>query len=675
MSQPLKFYTYDIETYPNIFTFTGKFEGSPDVYVFEISQRKNQRTELLQHLNYLSNAGVHMVGFNNVNFDYNVIHELLNNPYTFTFETAYNKAQILINTPKYNNSGNFMNVKWSDRIVPQIDLYKINHFDNANKGTSLKALQFAMRSESVEDLPFEVGTHLTFEQMDELIRYNIHDVTETEKFLQKNKAQIALRKDLLDTGTLRGDVLNYSDVKIGTEYLITKIGRHKCFLPGNKPRKTYREKIVFSEVVLPKISFKTEAYDNVLTWFKQQVKYVTQEGNPSHECTLANLHFKFGVGGIHASVDSKVFESSETHIIEDIDITGAYVATAIVNEFAPEHLGNDFKVAYKQLKTDRAHHKKGTVMNKVLKLAGNGIFGNSDNEYSCFYDPKYAKQSTVNCQLFILQLVEMLDLIPGLKIIQANTDGITAYYPRTVKYLFDLWLMVWERETKLDLERVEYKKMWIRDVNNYLALGTDGKVKRKGAYWYPENEDDYDGVWNKDFSMMVVPKATSEILINGWNADYLVKCFRDKFDFMIRYKTPKGSTVFIGDQPASKTVRYYVSKSGQPMKKVDPPRGPRYHYKRKNSLSDEFYQKTLAQTPLENFRTPEGDVIQRPKWNPQIHSGKIDKKGNLTATVYDYVTTSIESGFLVKECNNANKFDWSDVNYDYYVEQIRKLLI
>lgn len=647
----LNYYIYDLETFPNIFLFSGKFHNKPEVQVFEISTRKNQRTELLSWLSYLQNCSAHMVGYNSLGFDYPITHELLNSPYTFTCETAYNLCQQIINSQEYG----FTQLQLRERIIPQIDLAKINHFDNKAKRTSLKSLQFAMRSQSVEDLPIKPGTYLTPEQMDELIRYNIHDITETELFLNKCSHLIEMRKELLDTGTLSGDVLNFSDVKIGTEYLIKKIGRAKCFLAGSKPRQTFRESIIFKDIILSKIQYRTDQFNAVLDWFKSQIIYVASEAERPHlQARLAGLDFHFGVGGVHASVENKAFVSNDEFVILDIDVTGMYVAVAIANGFAPEHLGEDFKVAYKQLQSDRAQYKKGTTMNATLKLAGNGVFGNSDNNYSCFYDPKYPKQVTVNGQLQLLQLVELLTTIPQLEIIQANTDGITAYLPRTNVHLFQMWKKHWEDETMLQLEEVEYSKMFIRDVNNYLCVTKDGKIKRKGAYWFPESDKDYDGVWNKDFSAMVIQKAIGEVLINNWNPEAIVRLCSNPFDFMIRYKTPAGATVFIGEQEQLKTVRYYVSKSGQPMKKVSIPKGEPGAFKRKNSLTDEFYNKVMAEIP-------------KATWDERIHTKN--------KSVYDVVTTSIESGWLIKQCNNAKMFDWNDIDYSYYVKEIEKLII
>lgn len=621
------------------------------IYTFEISDRVNQRTELLAHLSYLQNCGVIMMGFNSIQFDYPIIHELMTNPYVFTARHAHLFGSNIINSQNYGNNPN--HIRMGDRLIPQVDLVKVNHFDNANKRTSLKSLQFAMRSASVEDLPFALRD-LTFDEMDQLRTYNVHDITETEAFGRKCLHLIEMRQELINHGVLSGDVLNFSDVKIGTEYLIRKIGRAKCFLSGSKPRQSIRSAVAFKDIILPKISFRTESFDAVLDWFKQQTLFIGGDKRPSLTVRLANLEFDFGIGGVHASVENKSYVSTETHVIKDIDVAGMYVAVAIANGFAPEHLGKDFSVAYKQLQADRAQHPKGTTMNAVLKLAGNGVYGVSNNPYSCFYDPKYTFSVTVNGQLQLLQLVEILSLIPGLEIIQANTDGITAYVPRELGYLFDLWIRDWESQTGLKLEEVEYSNMWIRDVNNYVARTTDGKMKRKGAYWYPTNEKEYEGWWNKDFSNMAAQIAIEQVLLTGCEAKHVVRLLTNPFDFMLRYKTPAGAKLYVGDKEQLKTVRYYVSTKGEPMKKIATPKGQIGAYKRKNKLTDSEFNRILKEIPAG-------------AWDERIHTKNKSK--------YAAVTTSVESGRLVKVCNRATDFDWRDVDWSYYVSEIEKLRI
>lgn len=647
----MKPYLLDTETMVNCFLFVGKQPDSERVDVFEISSRKNERSALLTHLNYLQNAGFTLVGFNNLGFDYPVIHELLNNPFTFTERTAYLKAQEIISQ---QNAGFRNTVRINERFLPQVDLYKINHFDNRSKTTSLKALQFAMRLHSVDDLPYSPHEPLTPSQMDELVTYCIHDVMSTESFYNKCKHLIDMRQELQDSGVLTGDVLNYSDVKIGTEYLIRKIGRAKCFVSGSTPRQTVRDAIPFNSIILRNVWFRTEPFKAVLTWFKDQTLITTAETKPKLEVTLAGLKFDFGIGGVHASVESKSYRSSDTHVIKDVDVSGMYPAVAIANGFYPEHLGQDFTNAYRQLQSDRRQYPKGTAMNAVLKLAGNGAYGNSNNMHSCFYDPRYTFSVTVNGQLQLLQLVEVLSLLPGLEIIQANTDGVTVYMPREIEPFFDMWCKDWEQGTGLKLEEVTYKAMWIKDVNNYFSITTDGKMKRKGCFWYPETDKDYDGVWNKDFSAMVVQKAVELVLTQGVSVREAVRIHTDPFDFMLRYKAVGSARVMIGDKECSKTVRYYVSSKGEPMKKIAKPKGEIGHFKRKNGITDELYNRILS-------------VIPKDTWDERIHNKRKSR--------YEIVTTSIESGNKVRCCNVASEFNFKDVEWEYYESEVRKLII
>ena len=37
--------------------------------------------------------------------------------------------------------------------------------------------------------------------------------------------------------------------------------------------------------------------------------------------------------------------------------------------------------------------------------------------------------------------------------------------------------------------------------------------------------------------------------------------------------------------------------------------------------------------------------------------------------------TNLQSGWLVRECNDATTFDWSNVDYGYYIAEARKLII
>jgi hypothetical protein len=645
-----RYYIYDKEAYPNCFIFGGKFRGDQQYQQFEISDRMNQLTDLVSWLGYLRNLGVEMMGFNNLEYDYPILHELITNPYTFTYQRAFEVSQQIIT--QENRNIRIPGIKLEHRYIPQIDLRKINHFDNPARMTSLKALQFAMRSPSLEDLPFKIRP-LEHHEKDQLKSYNLHDLDETERFSYKCDHMIQARREYLAEGILQGDVLNYSDVKIGEALLVAKIGRNKCY-SGSKARGTFRPHIAFNKIILNKIYYRTEAYNEVLSWFKAQNVYDNDENSPGMKKNLAGLDFHFGVGGLHASADNKIFHTDDEYQIIDIDVAGMYVAVAIANRFAPEHLGESFVVAYKDIQQARARYPKGSSMNAALKLAGNGAYGKSNSVFSPMYDPQYLLSITTNGQLQILQLVEFIEMLPFCELIQANTDGITVRVRKDMIPWFNMWCREWEKMTGLVLEEVLYKRMWIRDVNNYIAEKMDGKLKLKGAYWYPATEADYEGVWYKDFSNLASIKAAVRAIVDSWPLEAAVKLVTDPFDFMQRYKATGESRLFIGDQEQLKTVRYYVSVSGQPMKKVSPPKGEMGQFKRKNRISDKYFNDVMKE-------------IGKDKWDDRIHTKNKSK--------YSINETAVNSGYKVKECNRVEKFDFKDVDWNYYIEEAKKLII
>ena len=160
-------YVFDIETYPNVFTLAVEHADAPLRWMFEISDWRNDSREIVAFLLLLKESGARMVGFNNLGFDYPILHMLIRMGHSDA-KTLYQKAQSIIASQDGDKSRWTHLVKPSDRFVTQIDLFKIHHFDNKARATSLKVLEFNMRSDSIEDLPFRVGTVLTREQVEVL---------------------------------------------------------------------------------------------------------------------------------------------------------------------------------------------------------------------------------------------------------------------------------------------------------------------------------------------------------------------------------------------------------------------------------------------------------------------------------------------------------------------------
>ena len=76
----------------------------------------------------------------------------------------------------------------------------------------------------------------------------------------------------------------------------------------------------------------------------------------------------------------------------------------------------------------RAASEKGSDVNAMLKLALNGVYGDTNNIHSPFYDPLYTMRVTINGQLLLCLLAEWLMKIPNLQIIQIKNALLHLIY-------------------------------------------------------------------------------------------------------------------------------------------------------------------------------------------------------------------------------------------------------
>lgn len=165
-------------------------------------------------------------------------------------------------------------IKSDEEYIKQVDLYRIWHFNNKAKATSLKMLEFNMRLDNIEDLPFPIDAELTSTQIDKLKEYNQHDVDCTLEFYKASHSQISFRDDL--SIKLGRDFTNADDTKIGSEYFQMKLEESgiKLFKYQNGKRmlnQTPRTRIKIAECLFNYYDFKRPEFIAVLNWFNNQV--------------------------------------------------------------------------------------------------------------------------------------------------------------------------------------------------------------------------------------------------------------------------------------------------------------------------------------------------------------------------------------------------------------------
>lgn len=563
---------WDCETYPNVFTLHAQHAHLPIEWSFEISDWRNDSSAIIQWVHWLKSIGARMVGFNSIGFDYPILHALCRMGQA-NARTLYDKAMAIIESQDDNRWMHM--VKPTDRLVDQIDLFLIHHFDNRARSTSLKVLEFNMRADNISDLPFPIGSTLTLDQLPVLRKYNRHDVLQTIQFYHHSTESIRFREEL--TARYQRDFMNHNDTKIGKDYFVMELEAAgvQCYdygPQGRQPRQTRRPSIALKDAILPWIAFQEPEFQRVLEWLKEQTITETKGVFKDITATVRGFTFVFGLGGIHGSVENEILESDEDSVIVDLDVTSYYPTLAIANGFYPQHLGQSFVDIYSHLFEQRKSYPKGSPENAMLKLALNGVYGDSNNVFSVFYDPLFTMRITLNGQLLLCKLVEYILQVPEVRLIQCNTDGITVRIPRKSSYALQEACDKWQFLTRLNLEQVNYKRMCIRDVNNYLGQYENGKVKRKGAY-------EYEMEWHQDHSALVVPKVAEKVLLEGAPIRETVENWPDIMDFMLRVKVPRSSSLVIEyrengteqQYPLQNTTRYLITKTGGHLFKQMPP--------------------------------------------------------------------------------------------------------
>ena len=573
---------YDLECLSNLFTYTGYRSKSDIWYQFVICGWKNDAKELYEHL---TNEKFVQCGFNNLSYDYPLLHHFIRHWVgEYEYYDGQRLAEALYEKSQYLIDEKFTEVK--KPLIPQIDLYKIWHYNNKARITSLKDLEIQMRMENIEEMPFH-HTHWCKEgDENEILAYNKNDVDATCKFLfvtvgktdypiYKDKNKLQLRNDL--NKKFHVNVTNMGDVPMGEELMLQlysrEVGINPYYLKKNGG--TPRNCVCLENCIPFWANIKTKEFNTFLSKIKQTC-IRGEKGEFQFSVIFHGIRFDFGLGGSHACISSGVYESNDEWIILDLDVGSLYPSISKSLGLYPEHLGPEFNEQYigfidaRLAEKHKPKEERDNVLIEGYKLILNGAYGKSNEEKSFLYDPLYTFKTTIAGQLFISMWAErMVDSVPELKFIQVNTDGITIRIPRNKLEDIRKVNNQLTKETSLVIEEAFYSKMCVRDVNNYIAVYDDSTkehehIKLKGDFEvYKE--------FHKDPSMRIVPLAVKNYFLYNIPVEDTIKENRDIFNFCLRLKTNSKSTpIFrhiefgkLTDKKLNRTTRYYIGKGSE----------------------------------------------------------------------------------------------------------------
>ena len=574
----------DYETICN--TFVAIFQHYKDDSVrkvFVINKDQNDIVEFCQFLSDCKTKNQWHISYNGLEFDAQITQHIMKHQSVYSkmpgdklAEKIYAYAQETISR---KNQGEFVEFAPYKLSIRQIDLFKLNHWDNKAKSSSLKWVQYAMDWENVEEMPHHHSEPVTDSHtLQKVISYCINDVLSTKQILDHSKEQIKLRQVL--TKEYGIDLYSASEPRISKElflyFLEKKTGIEKAEL---KRMRTPRTHIVLADCILDYIKFQTPEMQKMLDFFRKTVITSTKDGF-KYRMEYKGVKTDYGLGGIHGAADAGVYEAKAGWTIMTSDVTSFYPNLAIKNGFAPQHLPKkEFLDLYEWFFEERKKIPKSDPKNYVYKIILNSTYGLTGDENSFLYDPRMTMQITVNGQLQLSMLYEMLSLaIPeGIPLMQ-NTDGLEMMIPSGSVETYMKVCAEWEKLTKLSLEHDEYKKMIIRDVNNYIAISKKDKVKCKGAFEWEDLQSKKVATFHKNKSFLIIPKAIYAYFVHGIKPEDFLRDNTDVMDYCAGVKS-KGSWYYeeryvdkgtLKVNRLQKIVRYYVSKNGGKIVKCHP---------------------------------------------------------------------------------------------------------
>jgi len=190
----------DYETLSNCFIAVFEDIKSENTEIFVVHQSKNELKEFLNFLNRNILLNEWHVSYNGLGFDSQITEYILQDAeqlLTMTGEEVanfiYDKAQKVI---RKRSEGEFLEFSPKDLSIRQVDVFKLNHWDNPAKMSSLKWIQFSMDWKNIMDMPIHHSHEIKANQIPEIITYCINDVKSTKQIMLLSKEQISLRGNL-----------------------------------------------------------------------------------------------------------------------------------------------------------------------------------------------------------------------------------------------------------------------------------------------------------------------------------------------------------------------------------------------------------------------------------------------------------------------------------------------
>lgn len=564
---------YDIEIFPNVFHCTCKDTETDKLYFFEISNRKNQLTELVDFFFYKNIGDKMFCGYNNKHYDDVIINYLIDFYYKMDSlsylkicNSLFNLSSTIV-TSEEGDTSKFKRWKYA-KYFYSMDLLTMLFSSKLRVG--LKEMQVTMHYKNVEEYSGDFNQFLPDSEIDNMIEYNINDVESTTELLNRLKDDVQLR--LFIEKEYGIDALSMDSVKFGETLLLKKYCEETRL--SEQYVKTLRspmDYIPLKDVILPFISYKNPKLQDVLKDMKSQIVYSKERKGYEKKFVLSNVRYSVGVGGIHSLHTPQIFVPSDNEYIGHSDVASMYPSFIIKYKWIPRHLGEEFWQVYSQIYKERieAKHSGQKLKNLALKLTLNSVTGKMQQETSWMYDPFSVFKIRINGQLILLMLVDRL-LELNCKIVQVNTDGVMYIAQKTQREAVQEAVSEVEQLTQLTFESDDYEAFYQYAINDYFGVEKGFSqshnpklIEKKGMFIT-------DPRLGKGLAPAIIPKAVINYFLTKQPTSEYIKSSKNIEDFLMYQRVDKKFKVLHGDVPIQRINRFYASTNDYSLFKVDP---------------------------------------------------------------------------------------------------------
>lgn len=551
-------YAFDIEVFKNFFCCTFVKVDKSDIQQFVIWKDTDDRYKLFKFLK----TNPFLISFNGLSYDLPIIRYIRDYKGRNILSDISSLSSRLVSNKRNVDDEEIKSLRYPREFdyIHQ-DLMAMMNF--VRNGVGLKQCAVNLRWHRIQDLPLKYDSLIdSYKDVELILDYNKNDTLITIELY--NHPLVTeyrlLRENLVDE---YGYEILSAAKSIMANIMMETMYERETGIPKKvfKTQRTNRDVIYFKDVIFPNVEFQSKELKDFHQRLLQVSVNAYDDYGFSESLFFKGNKYNIGIGGLHSDEKPAKYGSGNSEKIISMDVSSFYPAIMCEYNVKPEHLENEFIFILDRVRKERVAAKKSgdKIKAESYKILINSEFGKLRFPDYWLYDPLCLLKVTLNGQLFLLMLIEQMELA-GMRCISANTDGCEILVPVGKEEVVSQLAKMWEKQTIMELEFNTYHLLVKKDVNNYIAVDEKGKVKEKGAAFLTEVN------LEKGYKSPILAKAIRNYFTKNTPVEETIYKSQDILDFCISQKMGEGFVAELKEngkiQQLQKTNRFYVSIGG-----------------------------------------------------------------------------------------------------------------